>query len=375
MLKIKGLNHLHIVRRLKVSKKEKVIIKVSSILVAFLLCGLVCTLFASNSFFGFFEQVFTGSFTSTKQFVFLLEEIALLLGISLALLPAFKMHYWNLGAEGQIMIGGFGAGVISKFVGPYVSNGVCILLMFITAVVFGAIWGLIPAIFRARFKTNETLFTLMFNYIAAGILAFFIQKWDPAHGLMTGLTHGMFPLIFNQRYIITIIIVAVLTVSTFVYIKKSKHGYELSVVGENINTARYIGIDVKKVVLRTAILSGAICGLIGLLIVGYSGSVAPNLAEGRGFTAVLIVWLGHFNIGEIALSAFLVGFLTKGASRAQTLYSLGSSFPAVCMGVFFFVILVGEFFANYKIVMTKEVEDNDQPIVETKQNKEEKVNG
>lgn len=347
-------SRFHITKRLDLNKKQKIVIRCITLLSAFLLCGLICNIFSPGSFGGFFETLLTGPFTSTKQVVFLLEEFALLLGISLALLPAFKMRFWNLGAEGQVLLGGFAAGVISKFVGPHVPNGICIVLMILGAFIAGGLFSFIPAIFRARFGTNETLFTLMLNYIAIGIVSFFIQMWDPSHGLMNGLTHGMLPMIFNQRYIVTIISVIVIFVLIILYMTKSKHGYELSVVGENANTARYIGINDKKVIIRTAILSGAICGLIGFFIVGYSNSVSANLADGRGFTSVLIVWLGHFNPFEIALYSFLLAFLTKGASNAQTFYDLGSSFPAVCIGVFFLVILVGEFFLNYKIVRSKE---------------------
>lgn len=353
-------NHIHIIKRINVPVKNKIISKVTSIFIAFLLCGIISNLFSKGSFGGFYESTFIGSFKSTKQIVFLLEDFAILLGISLALLPAYKMRYWNLGAEGQILFGGFGAALISKFVGPHVSNGLCIFIMFIVAIALGALWGFIPALFKALFGTNETLFTLMFNYIAFGIIQFFIRKWDPSHGLLNNLTNGMFPLIFNQRYILNIIIVLVLLVIMIVYIKKSKHGYELSVVGENERTAKYIGIKVNKVVIRTAILSGAICGLIGLLLVGYSHSLSANLANGRGFTSVLIVWLGHFNFVEIILAAFLVAFLSKGATITQTNYDLGSSFPAVCTGIFFLVILVGEFFINYKVVISKKTKQEDK---------------
>lgn len=350
---------LHISRRLNVPTWQKIAFKAGSILLAFLLCGLLCMVFSEdNAFGGFFESLFKGSFASSKQFVFFLEEFALLVGLSVALLPAYKMRFWNLGADGQALLGGFAAAVVSKFVGPHVPGFVCIILMIVAAIVFGGLWSLIPAIFRAKWGTNETLFTLMLNYIAYGVVTFFIRYWDPSHGLMEGLTHGMFPLIFGQRYIINIIVVAVLFVSMIIYISKSKHGYELSVVGENVRTAKYIGINDKKVILRTAILSGAICGIVGLLIVGYCNSVSPNLTEGRGFTAVLIVWLSHFNPGEIGVAALLVALLSKGSSRAQTFYNLGSSFPAVCTGVFFLTILAFEFFLNYKIVLSKDVEDN-----------------
>ena len=352
-------SRVHISRRLNVPTWQKVLFKAGSILLAFLLCGLLCMIFSEdNAFGGFFESLIYGTFASTKQFVFFLEEFALLIGLALALLPTYKMRFWNLGADGQALLGGFGAAVISRFVGPHVPGFICVILMIIAAVVLGGLWSLIPAIFRAKWGTNETLFTLMLNYIAYGVVIFFIRVWDPSHGLMNGLTHGMFPLIFGQRYIINIIVVAVIFALMFIYIKKSKHGYELSVVGENTRTAKYIGINDKKVILRTAILSGAICGIIGLLIVGYCNSVSWNLTEGRGFTAVLIVWLGHFNFDEIGISALLVAFLAKGSSRAQTFYNLDSSFSAVCTGLFFLTILAFEFFLNYKIILAKDVEND-----------------
>lgn len=347
----------HISKRMGASKGFLIGNRVASIVVSLIFCALLFNMFVPGGFFNFFVYSFKANSTVNKFFG-TLEAFAILLGISIALLPAFKMKYWNLGAEGQVLIGGLCAGIISRFVGPYIPGFLTIILMALAAAVGGAIWALIPALFRAFFKTNETLFTLMMNYLAMGIIACLSNLWDPSHGQFSGLTYGMFSVPTKMTYLpylITLLIVLAMAAFVFVYLRYTKHGYELQVVGESENTAKYIGINIKTTIIRTLIISGALAGLVGwLILAGQTHSISPNTVAGRGFTGVMITWLGHFDVVEIIIMAFLVAFITRGSAQAATSGHIGDSFSKISVALFFFVILAFEFFANYEIHLNRE---------------------
>ena len=245
---------------------------------------------------------------------------------------------------------------------PTMPNVLLIFVCLAFAIVFSIIWAVIPAILKAFFGTNETLFTLMMNYLASGLVAYFIFVWVPSGSAVLGVinlnTHeGWLPQLFGQDYIINIIVVAIVTVLLFIYLKFSKHGYELTVVGESQNTARYVGINVEKTIIRTLILSGALCGLVGFLLVnGTSHTLNADLVGGRGFTGILVAWLGHFNPIEMVFTAFLVAFITLGGSYAGDILRFGTAYSKVLIGIFFFVFIASEFFLRYKINFNTEAQ-------------------
>ena len=344
----------HITKRMDMTLKNKVIIRVISIVTALIMCALILNLFKPGKFFVFFSSSMNSLTGSSNKFFNTLYEFILLLGISIAILPAFKMKFWNLGGEGQILIGGLAAALTSKYIGPYLPNFVCTILMFIFSVIAAGIWAFIPAFFKAKFNTNETLFTLMMNYIAMGLIVYFAFLIDPSHGTISRLENGIFK--FDSDYvsvIIPTIMVILMTVFMFGYLNYTKHGYELTVVGETRNTAKYIGINVKSVIIRTIVLCGLLCGIIGYFTVARQKSISENIMGGRGFTAVMIAWLGHMNVVEIVIMAFLVAFITRGSSIVATDFDLGSAFTNITIAVFLMTILAFEFFLNYEVHFNK----------------------
>ena len=175
-------------------------------------------------------------------------------------------------------------------------------------------------------------------------------------GVVTGIVFnnrgipGWLPAVAGQKYLLNIIVVAVLTVFMFIYMKYSKHGYEISVVGESVRTARYVGIKVEKVIIRTMVLSGALCGLTGLLLVsGTDHTLTTTITGGRGFTAVMVAWLAKFNPIWMILTSFLLVFLDKGAGDISTKFGLNKSFSDILTGIILFFIIGSEFFINYRI--------------------------
>ena len=336
--------------------------KLVSVVVALLICALITNAMEPGSFGKFFVYLNTGIFSSKLQILRLFQDTAILLLIALALTPAFKMKFWNIGAEGQVLIGALGATIVMKFMAGSMPNALLIFVCLAFALVFSIVWAVIPAIFKAFFNTNETLFTLMMNYLATGLVAYFVFVWVPNGSAVLGIVNpdteaGWLPKLFGQDYLINIIVVALITVFIFVYLKFSKHGYELTVVGESQNTARYVGINVKKTIIRTLILSGAVCGLTGFLLVnGTSHTLNADLVGGRGFTGILVAWLGHFNPLEMIFTAFLVAYVTLGGSYAGDVLKFGYAYSKVLIGIFFFVFIASEFLLTYKMNFNAEAQ-------------------
>ncbi len=342
----------YISKRDNVSLTYRIAVRAIAIVLALIACGVVTKVLTGDNPISIYQTIVHGAVGKGRLLV-TIHDIAILLCISLAVTPAFRMRFWNTGAEGQVLIGCLATAACMFWLGGKVPNGVLILIMTVSAIVSGMIWGVIPAIFKAQWKTNETLFTLMMNYVAIQLVEYFLKIADKSGSNVVGpdlLSHGWLPDIFGVKYLLNIIIVAVITVLMQIYLKYSKHGYEISVVGESENTARYIGINVKKVIIRTMLVSGAICGLAGLLLVGGSShSIDSNLVGGRGFTAIMVSWLGKFNPITMILTTLLLVFLGRGADEVTSKFGLNGDFSDILTGIILFFIIGCEFFINYKI--------------------------
>lgn len=335
----------------------KVITVCVSILVAFLICGLISNAAAPGSFIKYYDYVFKGSFSTPRRVVTLLWNTALMLLVAVALTPSFKMRFWNTGAEGQCLMGALGAVIGLYFIAPKVPLVIALIVELALALLFAIVWAVIPAIFKAYLNTNETLFTLMMNYLATGIVASFIKfNANSSSGtivpLNTDTKAGWLPVIefFNNSYIFNIIIVALVAAAIWTYLKYSKHGYELSVVGGSQNTAKYIGINVKKVIIRTVIVTGAVCGVVGfLLVAGSDHSVMEDMVGGRGFTAILICWIGNFNVPLMTLYSFLITLVSSGSSTASSWLHYPNAISKVSTALFFVILIASSFFVNFDI--------------------------
>lgn len=350
----------HIIKRDDIVWWKAWIIRIISVLLALVVCGFVTISLTDLNPLEMYITMVDGAIGTPRLAWNLLQNTAILLCVSLAVTPAFKMKFWNIGGEGQILIGGLATATCMIFLGGKLPSPVLIPIMFIASVVSASIWGLIPAYFKTRFNSNETLFTLMMNYVAIQIVAYFTLEWSVPKGSGTPrtLSFGQLPIILGQKYLINILIVALLTVLVYFYLKYSKQGYEISVVGESEKTARYIGINVKKVILRTMAISGALCGIAGfLLVAGTDHSLKSDTSGGRGFTAIMVSWLAKFNPIFMILTSLLIVFLQKGASKISEVYRLNSSFSDIITGIIIFFIIGSEFFINYRIKFNKKEEN------------------
>ncbi len=346
----------HISKRDALPWYQRVLIRGGAILLALIVCALVTMLLTGENPISIYGTIFYGAFGTARKSWVTFQNLAVLLGISLAVTPAFKMRFWNIGAEGQVLIGCLATAACMICLGDKLPNGVLILVMLAAALAAGALWGFLPSFFKAKWNTNETLFTLMMNYIATQLAAFFIIVWEVPKGAgKIGIINqnseaGWLPVIGGKQYLLTILVVAVMTILMYIYLTYSKHGYEIAVVGESQRTASYAGIKVERVIIRTMVLSGAVCGLMGLLLTaGTDHTLTTTIVGGRGFTAVMVSWLAKFNPIVMVFTSLLLVVLSRGASEISSVFSLNHSFADILTGIILFFIIGSEFFLTYKV--------------------------
>lgn len=349
---------IHITRRMDVRKPRAYAMRAVAILIAFLIVGLVSKFLTGQNPFDVYKALFDGAFGSERKIWSLIQSLSILLCIGLALAPAFRMKFWNLGGDGQVLAGCIASTCILVNLTGVLPDWSLIIVCFVSAILAGMLWGFIPAFFKAKWGTNETLFTLMMNYVAAQLASYFINTWSKNGSATLGIVNqntqlGWLPELGN-KYLFIIVIVLVVCVGMFIYMRYTKHGYEISVVGESERTAKYIGIKVDKVIIRTMLISGAICGLAGFLLVnGKDHTLTTSLVDGRGFTAVIVAWMAKFNPFVMIITSLLIVFLGAGANQITTTLGLNSSFGDIITGIILFFIIGSEFFINYKITFRK----------------------
>ena len=347
---------IHLSKRTSVNPVRAWAIRIAAIALGLIVCGLVAFLLIEKlnahpeKISDFYAAFIKGSFSTSRKLWKFLKNIAILLCVSLALTPAFRMRFWNIGGEGQTLVGVLGAIAVDFYLGGKIPEWLLLILMFIAALLTGAVWGVIPALFRAKWGTNETLFTLMMNYVATFLVSYFLVVWVPSGSSSLGkLKYGKLPSIGND-YLLIILVVVALAVALYIYLNSTKHGYEINVVGESVRTAQYVGINEKKVIIRTMILSGALCGLAGYLIAaGLDQTVTTESAGGQGFTGIMVAWLGKFNPLAMILTAGLIQLLNQGAAQISQDFDVSGAFPNVIVGIILFFIIGSEFFINYEI--------------------------
>ena len=327
-------------------------IRLGSILIALLLGSLVILITGNNPFtaYGTMISGALGKKTAIRQTV----KIAVpLLGCALAIAPCFRMRFWNIGAEGQITAGAIAATYFALYWVDKLPSVLLLIVMAVAAALAGGIWGLIPAFFKAKWNTNETLFTLMMNYIIIGVVSWLQGgPWEgrPGSQIIPQFDRAAcLPKVFGVHC--GWIIVLVLVVIIFIYMRYTKHGYEIAVIGDSINTARYAGMNVGRIMMRTMLLSGAISGIVGFIVVsGANGTLYNGVADGVGFTSITVAWLSQLNAFAMIVISMMLAVLSKGAETLQTQLSVPASISDIITGLLLFCMLGCEFFINYRLI-------------------------
>ncbi len=325
---------MHISKRDTISRGKAWTIRAIAILLALIVDGIIIYAIVKMNPLKVYVSLASGAFGTSKRMWFTIRDCMILTCIAIGLAPAFKMRFWNVGAEGQMLVGGIATAFwMINFAGK-MNIVMLFLCMAISAIVAGGIWGLIPGFFKAKWNTNETLFTLMMNYIVKYV----------------GWIGNMFSDGYNKDFMWTVIVVLVLATLVYLYLKYTKHGYEIAVVGDSENTARYAGIRVPRIYVRTMALSGALCGFAGFLAVSaVSHTLSTETAGGRGFTAIIVAWLAKMNPFVMILISALLSFLDKGAVQIASDFGLNEYVSQIISGVILFFILGSEFFINYQV--------------------------
>ena len=355
-MKIKSEPFIRVVKRDNSSFLFRTIIRVVTIFMAFLISVLFLQGVSGIPMGKILKYIVDGSTITKSSKISFWKDAMLLLAVALALTPAFKMKFWNIGGQGQILMGALMTSVMMYYCSN-MASGLVILLSFITAVTAGAIWALIPAVFKIKIGANETLFTLMLNYIAVQIVEMCVDIWKGQASALapfnSGTKVGWLPSIGKNQYGWVIFTVIVLTALIFVYLKYTKHGYEISVVGESLSTAKYAGMNTSWIILRTVALSGALCGLVGFFYVAGVNHVLSSATSGSyGFTAIVVSWASGFNPFGMFVIAVLMTFLSLGTDNVVNYASqvLNGYTSYITVGVFLFLLIGCEFFINYKMV-------------------------
>lgn len=361
--KVKSEPLFHVARNDATTRGKALLIRVIGVLTALVICGIMSVILIGENPFKIYATLVKGAFIDVWT---LLKDTSVLLLFGLAVIPAFKMKFWNMGANGQVLVGCLAGIACMKFLTPpecSLPNWLVIILMVAASVIASVIWAAIPAIFKALFNTNETLFTLMMNYIAIGIVSYFAFAWDPRGsgnlGIVNLISHdAWFPNLGN-KYLLTIIVAVVIDLIMFVYLRFTKHGFEVALVGESVNTAKYVGINVKKVIVRTLIFSGLVCGVMGALFAGsIEHTVNTSICGSKGFTAILVAWLANFDPLVMLFTSFFVVFLNTGTENVSTVFQLKSTdYANIVIGIIFFCIIGCEFFIRYKILPSQKMID------------------
>ena len=353
---------VRIAKRSDIAPVKAWLIRLAAILLALITGGLIILALGHNPLDVYTEMV-TSCLGKARGIRETAKRAIPLLGCALAIAPAFKMKFWNIGAEGQLLAGGIAASYFALFWYDKLPRPVLLIVMCVAAIIAGGIWGLIPGIFKAKWGTNETLFTLMLNYIVLGFLKYLqAGPWGP--GLNPNSAYPKIPMFEDVARLPQVfgvhigwILILVLTVLMFWYLRYSKQGYEIAVVGESVRTAQYAGMGVPRIIMRTMFISGAIAGFVGYLqVAGASYTRTENTAGGIGFTAITVAWLAKLNPFAMVIIAAFLGILEKGSDTIQTVYQIPASAAGMLTGLILFFMLGCEFFINYRLIFRRKGE-------------------
>ncbi|MEF9915899.1 MAG: ABC transporter permease [Lachnospiraceae bacterium] len=350
----KGVPFIRVEKRAERTKSQSMKLRILSVILALIAGGMFILAIGYNPF-RVYMTIISGAFRSEMAFQATVKLMVPLVIPALGITLAFKMRFWNIGAEGQIIMGSIFATYFALFWWelPHV---VLLSLMFIAGAIGGALWGIIPAFFKARFNTNETLFTLMLNYIALYTISFLRDgAWqDPQSSGFPKIARFGENAILDKVLGVHMgwIIALVLVVLVYIYLKYTKQGYEISVVGESQATASYAGMNYKKIVIRTMAIGGALSGIAGMIQVsGSDMTLASSVAGGVGFTAIIIAWLARLNPFGILIVSFLFSILEKGSTVMQSTYGLSTYSADVLQGIILFFVLGCEFYVRYRFII------------------------
>lgn len=358
---------------IKISKRQnlalgyKLLLTIGAILLSLVLGGILLACLGYNPV-DFYVQMILGNFKNSSYLKLMVRVLIPLLITSLGVSLAFKMRFWNIGAEGQFIVGALIAMTFSLLIGDSLPSPLGAIIIVLLGTLGGGLYALFVAVLKVKFGTNETLMTLMLNYVALYIASYTLKtdfyavqgQGVPAFKViaeslwLTEINIGKFS--FDTALFVAVALVVIM----FVYFKQSKQGYELNVVGDSPNTAKYAGMKVKWIIVRTMFLSGAIIGMAGALkLCGSSAghTFSANITGGVGWTSIIVAWLAKLNPIGILIASLLMSILERGCAFARTSLGISESMSDVLQGIILFTVLASDFFINYKVSFRKKIKE------------------
>lgn len=363
---------IHISARDDLSTGQSVLFYVAAIFFALVMGGMLVGAMGVNPF-SYYKTMVFGCFENKIYLRGFIRIIIPLVITSLGISYAFKMKFWNIGANGQFLMGAVGAATVALLLGDSLPKAVTLVLVFLGGALAGGLFGLIPACLKVRFGTNETLLTLMLNYIAFYFVCYlkntmFFRKVSATGAVLRPDFKALpetswLPQInlLGVQVDCSLIVALLLVAFTYIYFKYSKQGYEVTVVGDSKNTARYAGMNVNKIILRTMFISSVIIGIAGMLQVTGSATghtLSEGITSGVGWTGIIVAWLSKLNPIGILITSGLLAVLQKGAAVAESIYNISSATSSILEGVILFTILAADFFIRFKVRLAFGKPDN-----------------
>jgi general nucleoside transport system permease protein len=358
-------------KRLQVSRSAAYLVPLVSIVLALLFGAVMLGLVGANPW-QTYRAMWLGAFGTPAQwqqgqFFNLTETLVkaiplMLTGLSVAV--AFRMRFWNIGAEGQLVMGGVAAAAVALWVPVFMpflpeSRWVYLPLIIAASMLLGAIWALIPALLKAYMKVDEIITTLMFNYIAILFYQYlFNVAWkDPAGFGFPGTAR--FPeftllprLIGRLHWGLLFAIVAAALV--WIILERTRWGYEIRLIGQSALAGRYAGISLASTILLVMFISGGLAGIAGMSeVAGISHRLQRGLAVGSGFTGIIVAWLAMLNPWAVLLVAFLLAALLVGGEQIQMTMGLPASVAPVLQGAILLFVLGGNVFVRYRLRLVR----------------------
>ncbi|MDR0914197.1 MAG: ABC transporter permease [Oscillospiraceae bacterium] len=377
---------IQISKRAELGLYKKFILYALAVFAALAVGGIFIAANGANPF-EYYIEVITGCFKSPLRIKGFLRLIMPLIITSIGISFAFKMRFWNIGANGQFIMGALAATTVSLAIGDSLPQWITLIIMAAAGCIGGALFGLIPALLKVKFGTNETLLTLMLNYIALYLIMYFKNvyfyrtvnaqgevlfpeyKALPKSGWMYELKIGA--VTFDVSLIIAIVIV----VLAFIYYRYTKQGYEIAVVGDSKNTARYAGMSVSKIMIRTMLISAALVGLAGMFqvaSVATSHTLSDGISHDVGWTGIIVAWLSKLNPFGILITSCLMGVLEQGCNSAESVFpTVSPTASDILEGIILFTVLAADFFIRYSIRfpgIARKVLKNNNDDINTEQN-------
>jgi simple sugar transport system permease protein len=343
-------------RRLTRSRTAVILVPIASFILALLFGALLLLLFGIDPVQAYSGMV-KGSLGSSYALSETLAKAIPLMLSGLGCAIAFRMLFWNIGAEGQLVMGGIAASFVALFLAKNQPWYVVLPLMMVFSILAGAVWGLIPAVLKATLRVNEILTTLMMNYIAIELVVFlYTGPWRDPNGFKYSAPFSesaWLPRLWGRAHVGLVFAVVAAALLWFI-LARTRLGYEIRVIGENPRAARYAGINIRKNILLVMLFSGGLAGLAGMAEVSaIMRRLGDGLAVGYGYTAIVVAWLAYLNPWVVLFVAFFMAALLVGGAALKSAMGLPAAVAEILQGAILFFVLGGSIFVNYRLRLVR----------------------